>query len=197
MSVFRDPRGEQKGMEGWTRTYIVLPAVDSLAVEPSGADSLPLRRSLGVVLERRDVHRDPDKAVQSKDEVDAARKGVEMGFQTGDERGRESDQMSVFELKKGTSARSIDRGTRGKNGVTRRNEPFRTAATAYVTTSFRHPSETAPQRPEAAVERLQEMSSVREGQVRESTHVSLLEEPGQRKRGNQSAIELGKRDRQL
>jgi len=169
-----------------TKTHVVLSTVNSLPVKPTTSNSLPFRRSLRVLLERRDMHRDPDESVETENEVDSARKSVEVGFQTREEGGRKSDEVSVLELCEGTEGR--DDGQRQKTKDERldlevkEDEPSRISANAYVTTWFHLPSATGPQLPAATKRtgrrRRRKVRRARDANERRRTHVSLLEEPG-------------------
>lgn len=97
------------------KTHVVLPTVNSLALEP--------RRScpaLGAVTSRifvsrlRDVHRDPDKAIETEDEVDAAGERLEVRLESREERGWEGEEVAVSKLKRSRTFRKWKRQKEAK-----------------------------------------------------------------------------------
>jgi hypothetical protein len=69
--------------------YIIIVSVNALAVETL----------LAFLLVLPDALHDPDETVQSQYDINAARKGDEMGFQTSDKDGRNYYENAVSKLK--------------------------------------------------------------------------------------------------
>jgi hypothetical protein len=86
----------------YRKTYIILATIDPLPIDVEPASRslflLPTFARLTELFGRRNVHGDPDVAVEPEYQVDAAWEGVKVGLETRNKGGREGDEGAVSEL---------------------------------------------------------------------------------------------------
>lgn len=148
------------------------------------------------------MHRDPDESVETEDEVDAARKGVEVGFQTREEGGRESDEVTVLELdgrkkERKRSAREDEHLERRWKDATRKERTFPYLSERVCNDMVPSPINDCTSATSSCEEerrrRRERIRRARNEEERNGAHVSLLEEPERRERKEvESATDLEK-----